>query len=139
MNVRGRVLFVAEIVICFGPLIALFLVGVAMLPFQLYFFMTTPNIESFLFVAWVISGAFGTVALLDISRGILDPSSFAGNPRITLAFAAVGIGALVPFPIVFSEKSALMSVAVVPLAAALHMLYLARRFLFNWRTRQERR
>jgi hypothetical protein len=132
VSTSGKVLFVAEIIVCFGPAVALFLVGATMFPLQLYFLVTSPNVESLLFISWVTSGALGTVALIDISRGIFDPSAFRANPGTTLMFALAGIGALLPFPIAFSEKSALMSVAIVPLAAALHILYLGRGFLFGW-------
>lgn len=120
-----KVMLAIEIVICFGPVLVLLSIGVWLLPQQLIFLVIEPNLSSMLFVLWLLGGALGVSGLYRVVGSLYGRPLRPFHRSYTLAKCIVGIAALLPFVVAFSDVSRVLRLAsLLPIAAALHIVFL---------------
>ena len=125
-----KTLLVLEVLICFLPVSGVLLMGAMLLPFQLLMLVTTGEPGSLLLILWVAGGICGLAAILHVLRFIFRTESSLPNPKSVLLLAVIGIAALMPLA-AFSESGLSKIVTVMPVFCSIHLLYLAREYLFS--------
>jgi hypothetical protein len=137
MKPATKFLLQLETAVCFAPAAVLLLLGVIMLPSQIYFLIVNPEddaIGALLLFALTIGGIAGLVALANLLWWIMNPSSSLFGRWWTLAGAAAGCAALLPYTIGPVDSHWWRLVGLMPLGCTAHLIYLGRDFLFPDRT-----
>jgi hypothetical protein len=133
MRLLARLLVLLEVVVCFLPVTALWMIGTFFTALAVIAGGTRSSSDprSWLGPLWLIGselcGLCGLVAL-----GFLLVALFRTPPRIkrpTLALVGIALGALPIVPFVFLPGW-LKAYALAPLACAAHLVYLAKGMLF---------
>jgi hypothetical protein len=132
MRAALKRLLILEVVICFGPLILWWGMGLIFFGVQIVglfhdFNEVAPG--ALLVFALVAAGAIGLMALLEVLRSIFNPSASLMNPKVTLLFAGIGLA-----PVVWIVGGVpwvpWMLIGLVPMVATIHMVYRGRHYLF---------
>lgn len=121
-----KILLTLEVLVCFGPLVFIWLLGVILVPIQIAFLVSgdapLDRLVSLFVIAWVVAATFGlfglSIVLIHLYRG--SQKIAAGN--LVLVCIALGFVALVPM---LGSYNGLLATA-----ASIHILYLSRDFLF---------
>jgi hypothetical protein len=133
MNGIRRLLLIAEVVICFGPIFLIWLAGLLLIPIQLIaVFVDFPDALGgvlFVFVS-VSSGAAGFLALSSVLKRLFDPSARAIDPNTAMICIVVAVVAVVTY-IVGAESLNWKLVGILPMVATLHIGYLGRNYLLG--------
>ena len=130
----AKVLLTIEILVCFGPVLLLLVVGVTFAPIQLVVATRDPlNWHSALtVVGQVTCGLIGTGTLAYVVGKL-----FAGEGSISrpmLVCIGIALGALAVSPLLSGSPLGWILIGLLPLAASTHIVFLARRMLFSsWR------
>jgi hypothetical protein len=122
---RMKAVLVAEVVICFGPAAALLLLGALMVPLQLRAFVAEPVLSAgpVQVILLVIAGFIGLGALLFLLQKLFRDDTIE-RPIPVLAAVLLGTAALLP--IVMGDSALMRMVALLPLVATAHILFLSR-------------
>lgn len=138
---KAKNFLLVEAVVCFAPAGLLLWMGLLMVPTQIWFLFNRGAEDDttgpFILIAWVTAGVAGVIALANLLCWILNPSSNFIGRYWTLAGAAVGSAALLPYAIGPVDSAWWRLVAWLPLLCAGHLIYLGRRFLFHHSTRDD--
>ena len=130
----SRSLFVAELVIGFGPVTVLLAIGAFVALSQILFMFLSSEARqdpggSVAVVALACGGILGMVAVGNLVRSILYPGEATLEKRSTLTFGTVGFAALI-YLIIDSDTALWRVFFVAPLVVSIHVLYLGRELLF---------
>ena len=137
MKPATKFLLQLETAVCFAPAAVLLLIGVIALPSQIYFLFASsePHLgDTLILIPWTIGGIAGLVALTNLLSWIMNPSSSFIGRWWTLAGAAAGCAALLPYTIGPVDSHWWRLVGLMPLVCTAHLIYLGRDFLFPDRT-----
>ncbi|HEU5134597.1 MAG TPA: hypothetical protein VFU13_05575 [Steroidobacteraceae bacterium] len=138
-----KVLLAIEVLVCFGPLTIVLLLGLVIAPLQLAFLFSAHDEArpgAALVLAAVAAGMAGMAALVNVLLWLFSPPSHFLGPRWTLAAMVLGM-----LPVAFYAFGPVDSVAwrlagLLPLACTFHLAWLARGFLFSakssWTSRE---
>jgi hypothetical protein len=145
MNRPTRNLLLFELLVCFAPAVVFLVIGVLMLPiwvgmlgaaiFRVEYRSAISGIEGIALVASilaVVGGIIGLVGLLRVIRLLLKPDAPPVVTSRTRLYVFVGIATPVLMAIVFFWRDIrpLVFLSVLPIAASLHIVFLARKALF---------
>ena len=108
----------------------LWVLGVYLLPIQIYALVTEAVIEPLIVIGWVAAGGYGLVALFAVLREIFFKTQKRLSPRVVLPGLVVGFLAVLPF-IHPAFPTPWNFLAIAPMAATIHMAYLGRNYLFD--------
>ena len=126
---------IVELVVCFGPLIPLLVVGLLFAPVQLMMVETAPSpnwLDAVIPLGQVACGLIGFASLVYVVRKLFEGHGAISRP--TLVCVGTALGALAVSPMLLSGSLVWTVVGLLPLIASLHILFLARRMLFSsWR------
>jgi len=129
LSSAGKALVLFEVILCLGPLTIFLGGGLVLIPMIV---VSKFEASRLLLVIWMLAGCVGLFALISTLLAILAPAPGVRPSVLVLPFYIVGILALLPLLFiaedVFSLEQLLLS---IPLLAALHIMYLARAFLFK--------
>jgi hypothetical protein len=116
---------VAEAVICFGPVALLLLIGVSLVPLQIWALRAEPLLSEgpVQVILLVIAGFTGLGALFLVLRKLLGDGTIK---RPIPMLAAVLLGAAPLLPIAMGDSTLMRVVALLPLVATVHILFLSR-------------
>jgi hypothetical protein len=134
MKSRYKYLLIAEVILCFAPVVLLWLLGVFALLWQITRMTEVIDVwEQIGFaLALIVAGLIGLVAVTYVVAKLLSAASIVERPASALAGLAIGAGALMP-PAT-SNDSLFIVIAALPLLCSVHLVYLARRLLVpTWR------
>ena len=130
----AKALLAIELLVCFGPVLRLLLVGVAIVPIQFFVATTDPlNWHS----AWggvgqVTGGLIGTVALAYVASRLFADQGSINRP--TWVCIGIALGASAVSPLLSGSPLGWIFIGLLPLAASAHIVFLARHMLFSsWR------
>ena len=145
MKTSARNLLLLEVLVCFAPSVVFLTIGALMLPiwvgmlgaaiFKAEYHSAISGIEGLAVVASilaVIGGFIGLVGLLRVMRVLLKPDATAPVTARTRLYVFIGVATPVLLAAVFFWRDIrpLMFLSVLPIAASVHIVYLARRALF---------
>jgi hypothetical protein len=145
MNRHTRNLLLFELLVCFAPAVAFLAIGVLMLPiwvgmlgasiFKVEYRSAISGIEGVAVVASILAvlgGIIGLVGLLRVMRLLLKPDAPTVITSRTRLYVVVGVATPVLLAIVFFWRDIwpLVFLSVLPIAASLHIVFLARKALF---------
>jgi hypothetical protein len=145
MNRHTRNLLLFELLVCFTPAVAFLAIGVLMLPiwvgmigaaiFKVEYRSAMSGIEGIAIVVSilaVVGGIIGLIGLLRVMRLLLKPDAPAVVTSRTRLYVYVGVATPVIMAIVFFWRDIrpLVFLSVLPIAASLHIVFLARKALF---------
>jgi hypothetical protein len=126
---------IVELVVCFGPLIPLLVLGLLVAPVQLMMVGTAPSpnwLDAVIGLGQVACGLIGLASLAYVVSKLFEGHGSISRP--TLVCIGTAIGALAVTPMLLSSSLGWTLVGLLPLIASLHILFLARRMLFSsWR------
>ena len=134
MSTIARTLIVVEVMICFGPMSLVLLLGLVIAPMQLQFLFTLEGegrLGSLILLASVGAGMAGLVALTNVLLWILGPSSTFLGRRWTWLGILLGILPISMYAFGPVDSIGWRVAGVLPLVCTLHLSYLARAFLFS--------
>jgi hypothetical protein len=135
LRLTTKVLLSIEVVVCFAPVLLLLLLGVLLVPFQLFAVNHEPLIwrGPATVIASVACGGIGLLTLLFVLGKLFFGRKPVESP--TLVCTGVALGALPIIPMaMFGDPWGWKLVGALPLAASAHILFLARGMLFSsWR------
>lgn len=129
MNKKAFVLLSVEVLICFGPLLLLWMLA-ACLGFANIFsllFSGKVSWDMVLFAGLILLGAIGILGVLYLMKFIVSIQPPALSGWVVLA-VLVGIGVCLGFVANYALNSKLSSVEMIflaPVGCAMHLLYLA--------------
>jgi hypothetical protein len=125
-----RTLLLIEVVVCFGPMTVMLLVGALLVPIQVIALFIEPLLWEgpAEVIGMVLSGSVGLMTLLFLLDKLFDEMATVKRPWLVLAGAVIGMIPLVE-PLT-SPTVAWQILAAMPIAAGLHVLFLSRRLLF---------
>jgi len=145
MNRPTRNLLLFELLVCFSPAVVFLAMGILMLPiwvgtlgaaiFKVEYRSAISGIEGMAVVASilaVVGGIVGLVGLLRVMRLLLKPDAPNVITSRTRLYVFVGVATPVFLAIVFFWRDIrpLVFLSVLPIAASLHIVFLARKALF---------
>ena len=132
MTPRAKALVMVEVLICFGPVSVLLILGLLIVLVSLVMDPShaAGNLDG---LAMVIGGILGLIGL-----GALLRTVFSGKPprmsrRVILVFTALGMASLLPLVIGSVDILWWRLIGLLPMLAAAHLIYLARANLFGVR------
>jgi hypothetical protein len=127
-----RTLLIVEMVVCFGPMTILLMMGALLVPIQVMALVWEPLLWEgpVEVIGLVLSGSIGLVTLIVLLDKVFDETATVRRPWLVLAGAVVGMLALIE-PLT-SSSGVWRALAAMPLIAGLHVLYLSRRMFFPW-------
>jgi hypothetical protein len=136
MRAPAKVLILIETAVCFAPALLILLLGLLMVPVQIWFLFTGAGKEAgsdgaFELMALVTAGAAGVVALGNLLLWILGPRSHFLGRGWTLVGAIAGGVALLPYVYGSVDSGWWRFVGWMPLLCPAHLMYLGRAFLFT--------
>jgi hypothetical protein len=153
MKTLPRNLLLIELPVCFAPAVVFLAIGIFMLPiwvgmlgaaiFKAEYRSALSGIEGFVVVASilaVIGGLIGLLGLARVMRLLLKtepPAAVSGRTRL---YSFIGVATPILLAIVFFWRDirALVFLSVLPIAASLHIIYLARNAFFPTKRRLRR-
>ncbi len=130
MRTALRTLLLIEMVVCFGPMTVMLMIGTLLVPIQVIALFAEPLLWEgpAEVIGLVLCGSIGLVTLLLLLDKIFDKTATVRRPWLVLAGAIVGMLALIE-PLT-SPSVGWRILAAMPLVAGLHVLFLGRRLLF---------
>jgi hypothetical protein len=136
MRAPAKVLLLIEASVCFAPALLMLLLGIMMVPVQIWFLFTRAGKEAgangaFEVIVLVAAGIAGVVALGNLLLSILNPRSHFLGRGWTLVGAIAGGAALLPFVYGPVDSGWWRLVGWMPLLCSAHLMYLGRGFLFT--------
>jgi hypothetical protein len=135
MRWTTKTLICIEAIVCFAPVVLLLLLGVLLVPIQFVAINHEPLLwrDSASLLGSVACGAIGLATLLFLLGTLFFGRKPIGSPVLVCTGVALGALPIVPIA-VFGDQWGWKLVGALPLAAAAHILYLSRRYLFSsWR------
>jgi hypothetical protein len=134
MSRVAKAALLLEVVLCFGPASLLLLLGLVLLPGQIYF-LATGEAEAFSgalqVMLLVLAGICGLVALCRTLSWLLFESRSSLRPQMTLVLMCIGIAPVLLY--VFTGGGIFWwAGGALPLVGAVHVAYLARKYLFGF-------
>ena len=125
-----RTLLLVEIVVCFGPMTVMLMMGALLIPVQVIALFAEPLLWEgpVEVIGMVLSGAVGLVTLLFLLDKLFDETAAVKRPWLVFAGAIIGMLSLIE-PLT-SSMVAWRILGAMPIAAGLHVLFLSRRLLF---------
>lgn len=132
MTRPAKILFVVELLVCFGPVAIMLALGMLIIPMGIVFGGHLA-VGNFAALAFVIAGALGMHALLTVVGMLMSGQLARLSPRVILVFAAIGFAALLPMVVGPVSSPWWRLVGLLPLLAGAHVIYLARAQLFSHR------
>lgn len=130
MKTRYRFLLLAEVLVCFAPIAALWAMGAILLLSQIATFAVVAGAsDSWLQLgipfALIAAGLVGLIAVAYLVAAVTSTTGIVERPAITLAGIALGVSAIIPPAI--SDSTFFVVIAILPVVCSVHLLYLARR------------
>ena len=128
-----RKLLLVELLLCLGPVVALFAVALVMAPFQIYMLLVDEEsqVGNFLHLAWFLfCGICGLSALWRTSAWLFRGCGEIQQPMFVCFGIALG---LIPIAgMAASASRGWQLLAALPLLAVAHVVVLCRSSLFRW-------
>lgn len=133
MHVALKALLILEVIVCFGPLILWWGMGLVFVGIQfigLFYSFKEAALGLLMVSALVAAGTIGLMALLEVVRSIFNPLASLMNPKVTLLFAVIGL-----MPVIWivgeGEWATWKLIGVVAMIGTLHIVFLGRHYLFS--------
>ena len=134
MRATLKALLVLEVLVCFGPMTLLLLIGALLVPMQIVGLFYEPHWKDAVWaIGQVLSGAVGLATLVYLLGKLLDGAETVDRPLLVLAGAIVGVLPLLE-PIT-STTLAWRILGAMPVVSGIHIVFLSRRMLFGARRR----
>jgi hypothetical protein len=132
MNQQARWRLIAEAIVCFIPSSWLLVIGMVMVPYQVGFLLSNPLLAEgpVLLICFVIAGLIGQATLVYVLAKLFRGSPF-GRPLPVAGAVLLGLTPLVY--LAAGGDSIVLIVAVPPILASLHILFLSRTLFFPGR------
>jgi hypothetical protein len=129
MRTSLKALLALEIVVCFGPMGLMLMMGALLIPIQIIALIDEPLLWEgpVEIISMVLSGAVGLGTVLFLLEKLFDEAAIK-RPWLVFAGAIVGVMSLIE-PLT-SPMLAWRILGAMPVAAGLHVLFLSRRLLF---------
>jgi hypothetical protein len=136
VKTTARHLLSLEVLICFGPISSLLMLGLIAAPIEFCLLLTVEDtagrLGALLLIGLVLAGVAGLAGLLNLMLWLSSPPSSFLGPGRTLAFVTVGALAVIAYGVVADSTTGRL-VGLAPLMCTVHLLYLARTFVFSRR------
>jgi hypothetical protein len=126
-----KALLVLEVLVCFGPMCMMLALGALLIPIQLVALVDEPPLWEgpVEVIGSVLCGAVGLATLVYVLGKLVDvPNQNIARPLLVLAGALIGVVPLID--VVTSPELVWRILGAMPIAAGLHVLFLARKMLF---------
>jgi len=127
MKLLSKALLLFEVVICFGPVFMLLLMGFFVIPVAL----VTGEFGAWPILAMVICGSLGMVGLIAILINILEPGTKFPHPTKVKVYLLCGVSAMSFFGLGVSNGWGTVVYFLAPLLAGIHLAFLEREYLFG--------
>jgi hypothetical protein len=126
-----RVLLAVEVLVCFGPMTVMLLLGALLIPIQIAALLHEPLLWDgpVQVIGSVLCGCIGLVSLIVLLRTLFGDSRPIRRPALVLVGAA--IGAIPLLDVVTSPIVVWRVVGAMPLLSAAHIIFMSRRMLFG--------
>ncbi len=136
MRKARKALLIIEVAICFLPATLILLMGVLVAPLQLLLLFQGVWQALFTLVP-VACGLAGLVALVSVIRRIFGRTEATLKPKIALALIVLGLLPVLPYLFFGDTIWWQIAVGYLPLLCSIHLVYLARGYLFSGRIGQQ--
>lgn len=134
MKSIGKLLFLLELIICYGPSLCYLVIGLAFVPFWILSGISG-DFEAITLVMMVTAGIFGFFALSALVYKICNPKCpiiCSGKIRmLSLLGMLSSIGILYQADAIEKLFEVRSFILILPLAASLHIIYLGRNYYFS--------
>jgi len=141
MRSTTKALLLIETLVCFAPALVLLVLGLIMLPVQIWFLLNRAGEDgtggALTVLALVIGGMAGVIALSNLMFWIATPRSSFLSRVWTLVGAVAGGAALWPYAFGPVDSAWWRLIGLMPLLCAVHLIYLGRDFLLPELTQQK--
>ena len=139
MHESLRGFLIIELLVCFSPACLILLLGIIMSPMQIYFMFTLSMpvgayLGTLAVVLSTIFGLFGLVGLYNVVVKLYSPNAKVINRKYALAFTLIALLPLLPIAVV-GDTFYWRLMAIAPIVATFHIMYLARGYLFGLNSR----
>jgi len=135
MNRRFKVLLILELIVCFGPVVALLVLGLLIIPVA---FVMDPRASNLDAVAMIVGGLCGLVGVFAVVRTLMSGKRSRISTPVIIVLAAFGFASLIPIVVGSVHSQWWRLIGLLPILASLHMIYLARAQLFSSRSANPR-
>ena len=134
ISMRGpyKILLLIEVLICFGPMTVMLLIGVLLIPIQIFALIDEPLLwDGPVYVLGSVTfGGCGLGALAYTLGQLFSPNGAIKRPAIVLGCTMLGALPLLIWVIPTSDGIGWRILAAMPMVCAAHIVYMARGMLF---------
>ena len=127
MRANLKVLLVLELFVCFAPAVVMLFLGLIFLPVS---FIMEPRLDNLDGLAMVVGGICGIVGIFVVVAALMSGKKPELSTRVILILAAMGFASLLPLVIGSVDSIRWRLFGLLPIAAGVHVIYLARSLLF---------
>ena len=128
MRANLKVLLILELFVCFAPAVVMLLLGLIFLPVS---FVMGPRFGNLGGLAMIVGGLSGTVGISVVVAALMSGKRPRLSTRVILVLAAMGFASLLPLVIGSADSFRWRLFGLLPIAASVHVIYLARSLLFT--------
>jgi hypothetical protein len=141
MRASLKALLVLEVVVCFGPMTLMLMIGTLLVPIQIAALFYEPLLWEgpVQVIGMVLSGAVGLTTLLYLLDKLFDASEDEIIDRPLLVLAGAIVGALPLLDAITSPHLGWRILGAMPIVAGIHLILLSRKLLFPVRAPTLRR
>ena len=127
-----KTLLMLEILMCFGPMTLMLMIGALLIPIQIAALIYEPLLWDgpVEVIGSVLCGVVGLATLLFLLSKLFEASSAAPVKRPLLVFAGAIVGSIPLLDVVTSGSLGWQIVGAMPIVSGLHVVFLSRRILF---------
>jgi hypothetical protein len=126
-----RTLLLVEVVVCFGPMTVMLMMGALLVPIQVVALFIEPLLWEgpAEVIGMVVCGSIGLITMLFLLDTVFEETATVKRPWLVFAGASMGVISLVE-PLT-SPTVAWRVLGAMPIIAGMHVLFLSRRLLFR--------
>jgi hypothetical protein len=128
MRANLKVLLALELFVCFAPAAVMLFLGLVFLPVS---FIMEPRLDNLDGLAMVVGGACGMVGIFVVAAAFMSGRKPQLSTPVILILAAMGFASLLPLVIGSVDSFRWRLFGLLPIAAGVHVIYLARSLLFT--------
>ena len=128
MRANLKVLLVLELFVCFAPAVVMLILGLIFVPVS---FVMDPRFGNLDGLAMIVGGLSGTVGISVVVAALMSGKRPRLSTRVILVLAAMGFASLLPLVIGSVDSFRWRVFGLLPIAAGVHVIYLARSLLFT--------